>query len=34
MKLAYKAYFVPSEVPGDWEPEFRRAALSLLKGAS
>jgi hypothetical protein len=33
-KLAYKGYLVPSEVPGDWEPEFRQAALELLKGNS
>ncbi len=30
-KLAYKNYLVPAEVPGDWEPQIRRAALELLK---
>ena len=29
--LAYKAYFIPSELPGDWEPEFKRRALELLR---
>jgi hypothetical protein len=29
-KLAYKGYLVPSEIPGDWEPQIRRQALALL----
>jgi neutral ceramidase len=29
-KLAYKSYFVPSEIPGDWEPVIRQRALELL----
>jgi hypothetical protein len=29
-KLAYKNYLVPAEIPGDWEPQIRRAALELL----
>ncbi|MBI2497619.1 MAG: neutral/alkaline non-lysosomal ceramidase N-terminal domain-containing protein [Opitutae bacterium] len=29
-KLAYKAYFVPSEIPGDWEPQLQQQALGML----
>jgi hypothetical protein len=29
-KLAYKAYLVPSEIPGDWEPIIRQQALQML----
>jgi hypothetical protein len=29
-KLAYKAYFVPSEIPGEWEPVIRQKALEAL----
>jgi hypothetical protein len=32
-KLAYKAYLVPSEIPGDWEPVIRQKALEWLKGS-
>ncbi|MBI4027910.1 MAG: neutral/alkaline non-lysosomal ceramidase N-terminal domain-containing protein [Verrucomicrobia bacterium] len=31
-KLAYKAYLLPSELPGDWEPAIKRKALELLNG--
>ena len=30
-KLAYKHYLVPAEIPGDWEPQIREAAVNLLK---
>jgi len=30
-KLAYKAYFVPAEIPGDWEPVIKQKALEMLK---
>jgi hypothetical protein len=33
-KLAYKNYLVPSEIPGDWEPKIRQAALNILRGRS
>lgn len=29
--LGYRNYLVPSEVPGDWEPAIRRAALELIE---
>ena len=28
-RLGYKAYLIPSEVPGDWEPLIREALLNL-----
>lgn len=31
-KLGYKAYLLPAEVPGDWEPRISEAALQLLRG--
>ena len=31
-KLGCKAYFVPSELPGDWEPAIKQKALELLNG--
>jgi hypothetical protein len=31
-RLGYKAYLIPAEVPGDWEPAIRSAFESLTRG--
>ena len=31
-KLAYKALFIPSEIPGDWEPIVQKQVLEMLNG--
>ena len=31
-RLAYKSYFIPAEIPGDWEPVIKEKALEMLKG--